>query len=252
MAPPLIALDFDGVLCDSAGETAVSAWYAGSGIWSEWQGDPPRTLVDRFRQLRPALETGYQAVPLLRAAASNRSVSDILENASDIVADIMRGNGLTPDDLKARFAAARDEWIRRDPESWLASHRFYPGVLERVQNAMCNADVIIVTTKQERFVNRLLEKANLPFPADSILGLDRGRPKEVLLEERLSGPAPPSAAHLVEDRLATLERLRAVPALHRLQLYLAAWGYNTEPDHARARDLDIPVWQLKDFLVALH
>ena len=32
----LLALDFDGVLCDSARETGMTAWRAGQAIWSDW------------------------------------------------------------------------------------------------------------------------------------------------------------------------------------------------------------------------
>ena len=66
--PNLLALDFDGVLCDSARETAMTAWRAGRTIWPEWQGEAPAELVERFCTLRPWLETGYQALPIMRMA----------------------------------------------------------------------------------------------------------------------------------------------------------------------------------------
>ena len=61
----ILALDFDGVLCDSARETAVSAWRAGSGLWPEDMhgAEPPENMIRQFTAVRPYLETGYQAIP---------------------------------------------------------------------------------------------------------------------------------------------------------------------------------------------
>ena len=63
------ALDFDGVLCDSAMETALTAWRAGARIWPEWRAaEASADVLERFIRLRPALETGYQAILLMRLA----------------------------------------------------------------------------------------------------------------------------------------------------------------------------------------
>jgi hypothetical protein len=42
----VFALDFDGVLCDSVAEAAVTAWRGGGKLWPHWQGEEP---ADRCR-----------------------------------------------------------------------------------------------------------------------------------------------------------------------------------------------------------
>ena len=75
---PIVALDFDGVLCDSARETALSAWRAGAVYWPEWdRAAASESQIGRFIQLRPHLETGYQSVLIMRMIADGR-ITDAL------------------------------------------------------------------------------------------------------------------------------------------------------------------------------
>ena len=54
------ALDFDGVICDSAVETGVTAWKAASQIWHDLDTLlPSQELLEKFRLVRPVLETVY-------------------------------------------------------------------------------------------------------------------------------------------------------------------------------------------------
>ena len=59
----LWALDFDGVICDSCGESALSAWRAAEGLWPEmFQAEDAKTQMDeimeKMRVVRPVVETG--------------------------------------------------------------------------------------------------------------------------------------------------------------------------------------------------
>lgn len=63
-APPrLVALDFDGVVCDSVGESSLSAFKAAAILWPgvfatpEAEAAKPR-LVEEMRAVRPVVETG--------------------------------------------------------------------------------------------------------------------------------------------------------------------------------------------------
>lgn len=59
----LWALDFDGVICDSCGESALSAWRAAEGLWPEmFKADDVKTqkdeIMEKMRVVRPVVETG--------------------------------------------------------------------------------------------------------------------------------------------------------------------------------------------------
>ena len=53
----ILALDFDGVLCDGMKEYFSSSWAVYCQIWSG-QGKAPDGLFEQFAILRPAIEHG--------------------------------------------------------------------------------------------------------------------------------------------------------------------------------------------------
>jgi phosphoglycolate phosphatase-like HAD superfamily hydrolase len=244
-----IALDFDGVLCDSARETAISAWRAGRAFWPDWQAPaPPRPYVERFLRVRPWLETGYQAVVMMRMIADGLADADFAERLPEHCQDWLQRLGLRREDLVRRFGQARDEWIRDDFPSWLASHAFYPGVIDAVRRALERAAVFVLTTKQERFARALLESQAVFLPGERLWGLDRSRAKVADLLELAAGQGEGSV-HFVEDRAETLRQVLAEPALAGVHLYYASWGYGTAADLAWAeRHPRVRVWGLDDFL----
>ena len=73
----LIALDFDGVLVDSAQETALSGFHAAKALWpgAGWltrrlrRPDQMAALVQNFEAIRPCLETGWESTILLHLLA---------------------------------------------------------------------------------------------------------------------------------------------------------------------------------------
>ncbi len=248
----IIALDFDGVLCDSAFECATTAWRAGAEFWPEWQGaEPPQVYTERFVALRPVIETGYQTILLMRLVVSAYGDHEIQERFGALCDELLRTLGLSKAELVGRFGAMRDRWIAADTADWLARHRFYPGTIEAVQRQLANGNpVYILTTKQERFTVALLEAAGVALPRERIFGLESGRSKESVLRELLAAPAyAGQPVHFVEDRLDTLLRAVADPCLDPVRLYLATWGYNTERERAAAAAQPrIALWNRAAFL----
>ncbi len=246
-----IALDFDGVLCDSAAETGESAWRAGASVYPEWgERTVPRSYIEEFRRVRPVLETGFEAIPLMRLVSEGVPRERILRDFPKLRDRVIAESGVSRSRLVELFGSARDRWIAGDPEGWLARHEFYPGVIERVRARLGNDEVYILTTKQERFVRRLLEPVCPEFPDERIFGLDAGVCKEDLLARLASEhPDADGGLHFVEDRLDTLERVMRRPELAGVHLYLASWGYAREEDIERARGLErVTVWELSNFL----
>jgi len=244
-------LDFDGVLCDSARETGVSAWRAGARL-GLWRGpEPPPDALEAFVRLRPVIETGYQCVPLMVMIQRGLPEDRILADFEALCHEVMREYGWSREVLIAEFGAARDEWLRTSPDDWLARHRFFPGVVERLRYVLPSTPVFILTTKQKRFTLALLQHAGLDFPADRVLGLEAGRPKPDLIADlrSLEDPDGTRTWHFVEDRLRTLEAVSARADLADVRLYLAEWGYVTPADLERARALPrIRIWRLDQFL----
>nr|KJB22338.1 hypothetical protein B456_004G042000 [Gossypium raimondii] len=239
----LYALDFDGVLCDSCGESSISAVKAAKVRWPALFDGVDSVLedwiVDQMHIVRPVVETGYENLLLVRLLVESRlpsirkssvaeglTVEDILENWSKIKPVIMEEWDENRDALIDLFGKVRDEWMDNDLATWIGANRFYPGVPDALK--FSSSTIYIVTTKQSRFADALLrELAGVTIPPERIYGLGTG---------------------FVEDRLATLKNVIKEPELDGWNLYLGDWGYNTQKEREEAANISrIQLLQLSDF-----
>lgn len=226
----VLALDFDGVLCDSARETGITGWKAAGTLWDDMASSlPPQALLDDYCRARPVIETGFEAILMMRLIKDGESPDALLETFGHRLPETIARSGRDAAGLKDLYGSIRDRWIRENPQEWLSLSPLYPGTGEVLNAVPDRADCFIVTTKQERFVRQLLEFNGVAFDPEHIFGLDRGMKKEEVLRE-LMDRYPGRRIHLVEDRLATLMRLVAQPDLEPVRLHIACWGYNTESE----------------------
>lgn len=243
---PTLALDFDGVLCDSVEETAATAWRAGATLWSDMAGPlPPADLLAGYRLARPVVETGYEAILVMRLLLDGLMPDDLIADYRDLARRVMDRGAFDVGGLKALFSETRDRWLAEDPAEWVSLSPFYPGIADWLRTIPAAADCCIVTTKDRRFVERLLAANEIPLPVGGIFGLEQGRPKESVLLDLIERSGE-DTVFFVEDRLVTLERCLARPDLRPLALRLAGWGYNTAADRHKAGRLGIPIWAPDD------
>jgi phosphoglycolate phosphatase-like HAD superfamily hydrolase len=244
-APMILALDFDGVVCDGLIEYFQTAWKAYCQIWDGEEDNPPGGLAERFYALRPVVETGWEMPVLLRSLLLGAADDAILERWGAIAAQQIQSDGLNPQDLAAQVDGVRDRWIAADLEHWLSQHRFYPGVIERIRQVLASDTyVVIVTTKEGRFVRQLLQQQGIELSDAQIWGKEVKQPKyETLRQLRrqfCSDRTLPSeqsvSVWFVEDRLKTLLSVQSQPDLTDVQLYLADWGYNIAPERQQAKE----------------
>mmetsp|Transcript_40753 Transcript_40753/g.68249 ORF Transcript_40753/g.68249 Transcript_40753/m.68249 type:complete len:338 (+) Transcript_40753:127-1140(+) len=242
----LLALDFDGVICDSCPESSLSGWKASVDLWPEvFEGvtqEEKDRLLSEMRIVRPVVETGYENLILLRLLKEKlASPDDLLNNWDTFLPEYMSKWQLDRADMVERFGNTRDKWIAEDFEGWLAPNEWYPGVIDATNAAVSNRDceVYIVTTKQARFTSILLNKmAGIPMADERIFSTTvSGAPKTDMLKTLQEG-ASGAALHFVEDKLSTLQKVIKEPALDDWNLYLVDWGYNTveEREWAAAND----------------
>ncbi|HXH84148.1 MAG TPA: HAD family hydrolase [Candidatus Tectomicrobia bacterium] len=240
-APALLALDFDGVVCDGRREYFEAAWRAYRRVWPDpLAADRPDALAAEFFRQRPLVESGWEMPVLLHALLARVEPAGLLDRAAwratarRLVADA----GVTAEALGRALNAVRDEWFAADSAGWLAHHDFYPGVIERLPSLLEQTRVVVVTTKAERFARALLAGRDDRLAAVPVIGREPGRPvpkPEILArlaaQQRL---VRGEGVWLVEDLLEALEGAAAYPGLEGARLFLAAWGYNTLEDRARA------------------
>jgi phosphoglycolate phosphatase-like HAD superfamily hydrolase len=251
--PTLLALDFDGVLCDGLMEYFQTSWRAYRRIWSHPEEIPPAGLAEQFYRLRPVIETGWEMPVVLQALLSGISADEILTQWVTIAPPIAQATGLTPTEIGNQVDHVRDTWIANDLESWLALHRFYPGVIDRLQH-LGSVHPVIITTKEERFVLQLLQQQGIDFPPSQLFGKSLKQPKAQTLQTLLQEFSQDSNSPIIwfiEDRLKTLQAVSLKPELSQVRLFLADWGYNTAIDRETANlDPKIHLLSLPTFATA--
>lgn len=241
--PTVLALDFDGVVCDGLIEYFQTAWRAYCQLWSPADLTPPDGLADRFYRLRPVVETGWEMPVLIDALLKGGAEEEILTSWSLIAPQHADESGLTTSTIAATIDRIRDEWIHSNLDDWLAQHRFYPGVVDRMQQILqSSVYLVIITTKEGRFVQKLLQQQQVNLPETQIFGKEVKQPKSQTLRDlrdQLDRNADqPTRIWFIEDRLKTLQAIQAQPDLNSIELFLADWGYNTSSDRKLAEQDD--------------
>jgi phosphoglycolate phosphatase-like HAD superfamily hydrolase len=237
-APAILALDFDGVLCDGLVEYFQTAWKAYCQLFLDAETNPPDGLAERFYPLRPVIETGWEMPLLLYGLQHGIKDTAVLDHWPALVQDILAETRVEPQIAMAAVDGVRDRWIRTDLEGWLGLHRFYPGVLDWVQRAIAAGSFpIIISTKEGRFIDALLQQAGVTIPRDQIIGKEIKQPKPQTLQQIQQTPPNSSKGGpiwFVEDRLKTLAKVKADETLADIELFLADWGYNTDAEKSQA------------------
>ena len=237
-SPMILALDFDGVVCDGLIEYFEVAWRTYCQIWSPANDTPPDDLALRFYRLRPVIETGWEMPVLIKALIEGFSDDQILQSWTNITPQILAADNLEAKAVSTKLDHLRDEWIQTDLNGWLSLHRFYPGVIERLKITLkSEIQLYIVTTKEGRFVKQLLQQEGVNLPPENIFGKEIKRPKYETLRELIEKANTQNVSlWFVEDRLKTLQLVQQQSDLNHVQLFLADWGYNTQPEREAGKN----------------
>lgn len=243
----IYALDFDGVICDSAVETALTGWKAGTAIWKDMPEVAPQSIVAQFREVRPIIETGYEAILIIRLMHLGKTTAAIYANYAAKVQRMLDEIHLSVDDLKKLFGETRDNWIANDRADWIAKNPLYAGVAEKLRDMGRKHEWYVITTKQERFVKTILSANNIELDGRHIFGMERRLSKPEVLKS-LKEQYPGHPVYFIEDRLPALESVLDHPELADVKLFLASWGFNLPEDHFAAQRYPIGLQYLANFL----
>ena len=205
---------------------------------------PPRWLFDKMREMRPAIEIGWQIPVLLSVFLDQKAVADrdggppamtvpeIIRNYETLVDDWLHSHDLGVNDMIESFGRVRDDWIADDMESWLEINAFYPGISSGI-NA-CRGERVLVTTKQQRFAAALVRHAGVgegAMPNDGIYGLGMYESKsDVIVDRMRRGRYGADETHFFEDRWPTIAKCLRDDRLDGVRFYLCSWGYCTEEE----------------------
>jgi hypothetical protein len=224
-SPNVLALDFDGVICDGLREYFQTAWKAYAQIW-QVDAPPNMVIAPKFYRLRPVIETGWEMPVLIRALVKGVSEEEILQDWVTIATRIVSDDHLKPLDISTAVDSIRDHLIATDLENWLAEHGFYDGVIDRLRTILASSThFFIISTKE-----------GIELSDSQVYGKESKRPKPQILTELKQSYE--GSIWFVEDRLKTLQAVEKQETLQDVELFLADWGYNTEAERSQAKKSD--------------
>lgn len=250
-----LALDFDGVLCDSAREvfTIAVRTYArlhpGSAVVEATLSEPrpedasidlsPAATYADFRQLMPLGRRSEDFGVALHAMELGLELDD--QEAWDGFHRL-----LAPEWLRAfhlAFYETRDRLRTGDTARWLALYDCYPGLAPFLRRAAGHVALAVVTARDAASVDVLLEHLGIADLIPRRLRLDKetGIHKTehlTALAERLGVGF--EEITFIDDRVNQLERVAPLG----VRPVLAGWGHNTPREHARAAALGFTVARL--------
>jgi hypothetical protein len=230
--PNILALDFDGVLCDGMREYFETSRRSYMRIWPD-EKVPGDDLFPAFRALRPVIMTGWEMPLLLRAIVQERPESAMLQNWAAVRDELMNARQLHGAALSSVLTRTLDEvrrtWIAIDPRDWLDRNVPYCS-LEEVRRLVAEPErAVLVTTKEGEFARQILDHWGMQL-AD-IQGKEAGTHKcdnlRALITAYTAVQGRRPRLWFVEDRLETLRHVTTHADLEDVGLFLATWGYNT-------------------------
>lgn len=232
MSDRLMALDFDGVICNGLREYFQTSWRVYSQLWDVPHRVPSGKLAETFYRLRPVVETGWEMPLVLHALESGLSEADILRDWSNLATGLLQKSNMDAKSIGAMVDRTRDQWIVEDFADWLSYQTFYLGMIEFLKSCDC---LVIISTKEGRFIRALLQPCGIELQDDQLYGKERQQPKHEILRA-----LKPDYSHItfIEDRFKTLQTVAKQPDLGDIDLLLADWGYNLESEREAARNSD--------------
>jgi hypothetical protein len=237
--PDILALDFDGVLCEGMREYFETSRRTYRAVWPA-DREPGDELLSQFQALRPVILTGWEMPLLLKAIVDARPAAAIARDWPTVRDDLVHTDsrhraGLVPM-LTRTLDEVRRKWIASDPESWIARNAPYCDLAELRRLVGEPERAVLVTTKEGEFARLILESWGIRL-AD-IQGKEAGTHKcenlRALIAAYTSERGRRPRLWFVEDRPETLEHVTTHPDLADVGLFLATWGYNTAESRGAA------------------
>jgi len=252
----VLALDFDGVICNSSREAFTVALRTFAEL-------SPRTRTAEHGLVRssgaaisefpfdqdPVYERFCELLPLGNRAEDFGVALGAIEEGS-LVRDQADYDGLYgrhDREWLARFHTtfytARSRFRAENPELWRSLHRAYEPFVQMLQRNAGRRKLALVTAKDRASVDILLEAYGLTplFPPALILDKEAGESKTAhlrLVQSRTR--ASWRQITFVDDKVNHLETTAPLG----VQGVLAGWGHNTPREHALAKRSGFPVVHL--------
>ena len=217
----VLALDFDGVISDSAREAFSVAVQTYSSLRPGSALQETDELYAGFVELMPLGNRAEDYAVILAALEQKAVIADQAEYDA-FYRQQDRGQ-LTV--FHERFYQARTSWAERDPDGWRRMLAPYPEMLDILHRRASEVTLAIATAKDRFSVAMLLRDYGIEslFREDLVLDKETGVTKRshlALLQKSLQVPF--DAITFIDDKVNHLDHVAGLG----VRCGLAAWGYN--------------------------
>ena len=246
----LLALDFDGVICDSINECAYVSFLAYNGLTNVTKINldlVPGAHLSKFRDYRYLVGPGQDYYYLWR------SIYEYETNNSDTIEHYFR-RIVDTDDQEAETFASNFYRIRRqirkhDQDTWIDLNRLYEQLRESLTIASSSKKYIVVTAKDNDSVYEILTENHIDIQRKDIYGRELGKNKNEIFQE-LSEERKVNLSNIyfVDDNFENVMNAHNIGISARL----ASWGYNSRLDKVRAREKGIKLMEITELTELLH
>jgi phosphoglycolate phosphatase-like HAD superfamily hydrolase len=254
----LLALDFDGVISDSAPEAFAVALLTYTELISDSQFGDRRGALERNHlpssgelTADPLYSSFLELMPLGNRAEDYAIIFSALEAGKPVVDQAAYDSFRAELDERllqkfhTRFYENRVLLSTRDVAGWRRLMAPYPQLLPVLARRSADAVLAIATAKDRRSVEMLLRDYGIEnlFPNDRVLDKETGVHKDSHLRHlhRDLGFSY-SEMMFIDDKVNHLETVAALG----VRCALASWGYNGEREVALARDRGYLICTLED------
>ncbi len=251
----LLALDFDGVISDSATESFIVALRTYTrlrpesrftGAASDLDGADRETV-----RVHPVFRDFLALMPLGNRAEDFAVALCLLEDGRRVedqaAYDLEKSSqpDAFMDDYHNEFYLERERLSEAGEAAWLELLGPYPAFIDWLHRRAADVVLAVATAKDRRSVDRLLAAYGIDglFPAERILDKEAGVDKQAhlrALAERTS--LPYEAMTFVDDKVNHLDSVSRLG----VRCALAGWGYNGPREHALASERGHLVLALDD------
>ncbi|MDP6360776.1 MAG: HAD hydrolase-like protein [Planctomycetota bacterium] len=255
--PNALALDFDGVICDSAGECLYSAYntYAAarglpgaasvSGIRRDW--------YDTFYQMRPYIRDGKDysvilyflehEIPIESQSQFDRQSETVMAKVCSLAQVDNAG------ELEKHFQDGRRAIRARDEEAWFDMNPLYDPMREALESLGPEFEgVYITTSKPTDAATKILYHNGIEIPEPQLLGKDKVK-KTIAKNSQMEAVASAAGIELpqilfLDDQVSHLTAAKNIG----VRCFIATWGYNTDEQVEEAAQSGIALLEEKGIL----
>ena len=237
-----LALDFDGLICDSLNECILVSWNGYhnkdiSDFSAEGLASVPSWFAERFRHCRNfAKHLGHFSIPLFDRNTQIDSQDDYEKVYRSLDTDLV-------ETFVEKVNNYRNLVRQHRETEWLAHHNLFPGMKEFLLEL--NVPLYIVTAKDRASVLKILGNEGIKIEAERVYAEQRRKIRALETIQELEGIAKHEVVFLDDNVLNAIDLKKSG-----FNSYWATWGYKASGHTNLAQVNSVIGLSLEEFLAS--